>query len=147
MKIADQKLLLEYARLQLGIARARVVGMSPEGWLDIAWTDAFLRKTVGYRKLREFFLCLSHFKRAVYRKQLRSELDAVAKLQAKAKATGEELNLAEIEILVRDTKSGDVVPMPNPETEERDDAEPRDANHDHQAQAPQARNDGDGNAR
>jgi hypothetical protein len=115
VRIADQKLLKEFATLQLEITQAR----NPTAALDCS--PAVVHRTVGYKKLRAFFLHLSPAKRERYRKQLRREIDGIRQVIAMAKANGEELSLADITIEVFDDK-GDVVKAP--EIAAADESEP-----------------------
>lgn len=105
MKYAEQKILLEYARLQLEIARSQnptadAMGLAPEN----------VHRSVGYKRLRAFTLSLRPVKRRQWLRQIQDQIDGVRQVIALAKATGETLSMADIEIIVRDKETGQAVP-------------------------------------
>lgn len=117
MRYGDQKLLNDYARLALRIAAAK----NPTAKHDVSEHDT-LRK--GYQMLKARMEQLSPKSRERYRYMLLSELQAVNRLMAKAKATGEDFTLADIEINLFDAATRELVPgAPNVEIAE--DTEPR----------------------
>lgn len=105
MRYTDQKLLREYALLQLEITIAR----NPT--TEMNCSPANVHRTVGYRKLRAFFLHLSPSKRDRYRRTLRSEIDGIRQVVAMAKAKGEPLSMADITISVLDDAGKPVEPL------------------------------------
>ncbi len=106
MRYEDQKLLRTYARLQLEISVSR----NPTAAMEV--TPETVTRSVGFKKLRAFFLSLSPRKRERYRHIMQGEIDGVRKIVEQAKATGEELSLADVEFLIRDD-AGDEVKLQN----------------------------------
>lgn len=98
MRLADTKTLLEYARLQLEITKAR----NPTA--EINCSPKNVHRTIGYKKLRAFTAQLTPKKRAQFIKQLRGEIVGVREVMALAAKTGEPLSLADITIEVLDDK-------------------------------------------
>lgn len=90
MNYADQKLLLEFARLQLAVAMSR----NPKATADV--TDATIARSVGHRKLRMWFRHLSARAKVKARKFLRDQIDGTRQVMALAAKTGEPLSLADI---------------------------------------------------
>lgn len=114
MNYADQKLLLEYSRLQLAIAVSR----NPTAAMDV--TEATVNRSTGYRKLRLWFRHLSPRAKAKARLWFRQNIEGVRMIMAKAKETGEELSLADIVIDVRDAETGAALPdAPKLDAEQR----------------------------
>lgn len=105
MRYADSKLLREYALLQLEITQAR----NPTAELDCSPMN--VHRTVGYKKLRAFFMHLAPRKREQFRKQLRSEIDGVRQVVAMAKAKGEPLSMADITFVVKDEEGKALEPL------------------------------------
>lgn len=101
MRYEQQKVLLAWARLQLQIAQAR----NPQ--LEVDVTDATITKSLGYRKLRQWFTTISPAARSRAIKWMSTHLDGVRDVIRKAKATGEELTLADIEIDYIDASTGE----------------------------------------
>lgn len=105
MRIEDHKLLLEYARLQLGIAKAK----DPMASMDVP--AHLISRTVGFKKLRAWVMGYPKKYRDRPLKWIRSQLDAYAAIIAKAKAAGETgINLAEIDLSVFDEKTREPAP-------------------------------------
>lgn len=104
MTYADQKLLLEYARLQLAIALSR----NPSAALDV--TDATVHRSAGYRKLRLWFKHLSPRAKAKARRWFNDNITGVREVMALAEKTGEPLSLADIVIDIRDAETGEALP-------------------------------------
>lgn len=112
MKIADQKLLLAFAKLMLRIAHAK----NPTASLDV--TEATVNRSAGYKRLRSFFLDLSPRKRDGFRRMMRNQIDGVKALIAEAERTGEKIDLGDIVIEWKDAETGDTVPdAPNVQLE------------------------------
>lgn len=108
MRYADQKLLLEYARLQLEIAKARGIDLGLVVTMDMDATERVIKSTVGYRKLRAWFLGMSNGKRLQASRNMRNTIDAYAAIMAKAKAAGEtDLSLADIELTAKEATTGE----------------------------------------
>lgn len=104
MKYAEQKILLEYARLQLEIAISR----NPTAEMDMSAGN--VHRSKGYKRLRAFTLNLRPIKRRQFLRQLEDQIVGVRQVIAQCKASGEQLSMADIEIIVRDVDSGQVVP-------------------------------------
>lgn len=99
MRYEDLQLLLEWSRLQLRIAIARSPGVVHD--LD----EKHVYKSLGYKKLRLWFRHQSPKGRDRARKWMQSQLDGVREILAKAKAGGEDISLAELEINYRDAET------------------------------------------
>jgi len=97
VKISDAKLLLAYARLQLEIAASRL----PAAQMAQELGSFPITKSVGFKKLRAFFVGLRPAKREQFRKVMRDQIQATRELMAQAKLTGE-LSLADITYVIRD---------------------------------------------
>lgn len=111
VKYSDQKLLMDYARLALQIAAAR----HPNAKHDESPKATLL---MGYRMLRARMQQLSPKKREQFRYMLRSEIQGVRTLMARAKASGEAFSLADVEISLIDARTREPVPdKPNIEIE------------------------------
>lgn len=109
MRYSDQKLLTDYARLALRVAAAK----NPDAKHDVS--EAATLK-MGYQMLKARMEQLSPKKREQFRYILRSEIEGVRKLEARAKASGEDFTLADIEISLFDAKTREPVPgAPNVE--------------------------------
>lgn len=114
MNIADQKLLLEYARLQLAISVSR----NPTAAIDV--TAATVHRSTGYKRMRLWFRHLSPRAKAKARQWFRDNIEGVRKVMALAKESGEELSLADIVIDVVDAKTGAALPdAPKLDAEQR----------------------------
>lgn len=112
MRYAHGKVLLRFARLQLAIAISR----NPTAAMNV--TEKNIHRSVGYLKLRNFAAHLSPKKRQRFIDDLERQCDGIEQVIKQAKATGEELSLADIEIIVRDKDTG-ITLANNPETQEQ----------------------------
>lgn len=96
MRYEDAKLLLRWARLQLEIAIAKCpadqMNMSPEN----------ITRSVGYQKLRAWYVQLSDRAKADARRWMTSQIDGVQRLLEQAKASGERIDMGDITIEVFD---------------------------------------------
>lgn len=101
MRYKDTKILIAWARLQLEIATAR---QAPGQLVDV--TPATITKSKGYQDLHAFAQRLSKPKRARFIADLKSQMDGIREVVAKAKLTGETLSMADIVIEVRDAETG-----------------------------------------
>lgn len=120
MRYEDQILIRDYCITMLQIARAK----NPGAKLDI--DEKTVRKSEGWNKLRLFFISLSPRKRERFRHFMRSQVQGVRSIIAKAEATGEAFDLSDIEIDVFDAQSGDRVPdKPNVVLEQAETEEPK----------------------
>lgn len=109
MRYSDQKLLRDYARLGLQVAAAK----NPEAKHDVDEGTTLRR---GYELLRARMEQLSPKKREQWRYMLRGQLHAVRTLMARAKASGEDFTLADVEINMFDAATREPVPdAPNVE--------------------------------
>jgi hypothetical protein len=114
MRYEDQQLIREYCRLGLAIATAK----NPETKHDVSEADTLKR---GYMLMRARMEQLSPKKKAAFRAMLQGEIDGVRELIAKAKASGEDFSLADIEVEMKDLASGETIPdRPNVELQEQD---------------------------
>lgn len=104
MRYEDQVLLREYSLMMLRISAAK----HPEATIDI--TPATIRKSDGFIKLRGFFAALSPIKKQRFRTFMKQQLSGVRDLMNQATKTGEAFTLADIEIDVFDSESGERVP-------------------------------------
>lgn len=94
----------------------------PTAIVDI--TERTITRSKGYKQLRGFFVTLSPKKRDNFKRSLRAQVDAINKLIADAKAKGEEPNLADLTIEVRDADTnavitGDELPRLEPANDEQ----------------------------
>ncbi len=100
MRYEDQGLLRDWSILQLRIAQAREPGAA----LDVS--EKTIRKSLGYRKLVQWFKGQSPKGKARARMWMSQQLRGVRDLMAKAKATGEtDFTLADIEISYLDANT------------------------------------------
>lgn len=112
MRYEDQVLLRDYSLMNLRIALAK----NPGATVDI--DEKTIRKSEGFIKLRAFFVSLSPIKRARFRRFMSAQLEGVRTLLARAKASGEPMTLADIEIEVFDGETREPVPdKPNVQLE------------------------------
>ncbi len=127
MRYEHAKLLLDFSRLQLRIALARrergdVVHVSAEDLearkhiLDVPVTDATIVKSIGYRKLREFFVRLPKRKQDKLAIDWRRQITAIEAVVSQAKKTGEVFTYADVELTTTDAETG--IPFPNPAQEQ-----------------------------
>lgn len=100
-------MLLRFARLQLEIAAAK---LGPLGTKDI--TAATVTKSTGYRNLRAFAAKLSTGKRSRFIEMLEGQIEGTREVLKLARATGEELSMADLEFLIRDEAGGEVTDDP-----------------------------------
>lgn len=95
MRFEDQKLLLAWARLQAEIMVAR----NPT---EAVSADVIpLQQTMGYRKLRAWFVRLSPRAKVRARTWFQAQIVGTREVLAKARAAGEKPNIGDIEIDVR----------------------------------------------
>lgn len=94
---ADQKLLLEFARMQLRIATAKAAPVD-----RMAITERTVQSSAGYVALRRWWIGLSNHAKAKARTMFRSQIDGVAQVIELAKRTGEPVSLADLTIEIRD---------------------------------------------
>jgi hypothetical protein len=118
VRYEDQVLIRDFCIIVLQIARAK----NPTAKFDI--DEKTVRKSEGFNKLRLFFISLSPRKREKYRHFLRTQVQGVRSIIAKAKASGEAFDLSDIEIDVFDSESGERVP--DAPTVQLEQAEPSD---------------------
>jgi hypothetical protein len=97
--LADQRLLLEFARLMLRIGHAQ----NPLCVLDV--TEKTVTRTKGYKRLRAFHLSLSPRPREIWRKQLRAQIDGVKAMEKLARDNDEPFSLGDIVIELFDAES------------------------------------------
>jgi hypothetical protein len=88
----DQQLLLKWARLMLDIAIAKC----PADRMNMSHEN--ITHSIGYRRLRAWFTHLSPRAKIGARRWMRAQIDGVRELLAKAKATGERIEMGEIVI-------------------------------------------------
>lgn len=103
MRYEDQQLIREYCRLGLAIAAAKNPGTKH----DVSEADTLKR---GYLMLKARMEQLAPKKRGAFRAMLQDEIHAVKELITKAKASGEDFSLADIEIEMVDLASGEAIP-------------------------------------
>lgn len=101
MKYEHQQTLLQFARLQLAIAQAR----HPDAQIDVR--PDTVSRSMGYRRLREFFGRLDGRKRDAFVIDMRRQIAGIRELMQRAKASGEELTLADLVIELRDQRTGE----------------------------------------
>jgi uncharacterized membrane protein len=112
VRYSDQKLLRDYAKLALQVAAAK----NPDAKHDVS-EAATLR--MGYEMLRARMEQLSPKNRERFRYMLRSQINGVRTLMARAKANGEDVSLADVEISLFDAATRERVPdAPNVKLEE-----------------------------
>lgn len=103
MRYGDQQLLRDYARLALRVAAAK----NPAAKHDV---DERTTLRSGYQMLKARMDQLSPKNRERFRYMLRSQVQGVNTLMARAKASGEEFSLADIEISLYDAQTREPVP-------------------------------------
>lgn len=105
MRYEDQQLLQEWAKLQFHIARAKCQ-------LDaLNMNEDRITHSVGYKKLREWFMGLSDRAKQGARRFMRTQIVGVRELLAKAKATGERIEYGDIVIETFDEAGEAVKPI------------------------------------
>lgn len=128
MRYEDQQLIREYCRLGLAIATAKNPGTKhavDEG-------DTLKR---GYLLMKQRMDQLSPKKKAAFRAMLQGEINGVRELISKAKASGEDFSLADIEVEMKDLASGETIPdRPNVELQEQDNGDTEHGNEHHPEQ-------------
>lgn len=97
-------MLKAWALLQLEIATAK---QAPGQIVDI--TPATVTKSKGYRELFAFAQRLPKVRRRTFIAGLKGQIDGIREVIAKAKATGEDLSMADIVIEVRDAGTGEPI--------------------------------------
>ncbi len=119
MRYADAILLGRYARLQLEI----VVAKNPTAKIDLSKDT--VRKSIGYRKLRAWFMRMSPRKRADARRWLKLQCEGVEQIKKLCIHTGEDPStvLADIEIVHRDDQGNEVEPLSLPDVRAAGDQE------------------------
>lgn len=114
MRLADMKLLQRYARLQFDIAVAK----NPTAIMDLTYET--VTKSVGYKKLRAWFMRMSPRKRDDARRWLAQQCEGIEKIKKLAAQTGEDATsiLADIEIKHLDDMGNEIEPVQLPDARE-----------------------------
>jgi hypothetical protein len=111
VRYEDQKLIRDYCKLGLAIAAAK----NPNAKHDVSEAETLRR---GYLMLKARMEQMGPKKKAQFRAMLQGEIRGVQQLMAKAKASGEEITLADIEVDVLDLETREVIPhKPNVQLE------------------------------
>ena len=92
MRYEHAAVLLDFAKLNLEIAIAK----NPIAAMDMS--EANITRSVGYKRLRAFFVSLSPKKQAAFCADCKRQIDGIREVMRQAASTGEKLSIAEIEI-------------------------------------------------
>lgn len=102
MNVNQQRVLIDWATLQLRVARAK----APDARADV--TEATISKSAAYLALRGWFTRLSPRAKKAAALVLRQQCNGVQQVIAKARAAGIAPDYADLELTIRDPETGEI---------------------------------------